>query len=57
MDDIKKKLDLLKEAKETAEEHAEEAECVQKSLEAGNDAVSIFMHIHIVYISICIVGL
>ena len=47
MDNIKKKMDLLTEAKEQAEEHAEEAKCVQESLEADEDAVSRFIHMHI----------
>ena len=44
MENIKKKMNLLKEAKEQAEERAEEAERIQKSLEADKDAVSSFIH-------------
>ena len=47
MENIKKKLNQLKDAKEMAEECSEEAKRVQKSLEADKNAVSSFIHIHI----------
>ena len=47
MNDIKNKMNQLKEAKELAEEREGEAECAKKSLMADKDAVSSFIHMHI----------